>query len=140
VFLELMTEEQQQLFLDTAVRMAHVDGHLHLDESAFIERVQRETGGVVTEASELSRADLIAKVTKQFSDAGLAGRAFLLELAGLVVADGKRDDAELEFLREIAEVSGVPSADVPLFLDFAERALDLAEDARDLLAASNEEI
>lgn len=134
-----MTEAQQQLFLDTAVRMAHVDGHLHLDETAFLERVQRETDGVVSEASDLSHADLVGRVTDQFRQSGVAGRAFLLELAGLVVADGKRDDAELELLRELANAAGVPTADVPLFLDFAQRALDLAEDARDLLAASNDE-
>ena len=67
----------------------------------------------------------------------VAARAFLIELAGLVVADGNRSDAELTLLHDVAEAAGVASADVPLFLDFAQRAVELADDARDLLAMSN---
>jgi tellurite resistance protein len=140
MFLELLNDKQQQVFLDAAVTMASADGHLHLDETAFLERVKRESGGTLGTASHLPHREVISRAHKAFADTGVASRALLVELAGLVIADGERTDAELELLREIANAVGVPEADVPVFLDFAQRAEDLLEDARDLLAASNVEV
>lgn len=141
MFLELMTHEQQQLFLDAAVTMAHADEHLHLDEQAFLERVAREVGEPARDPETLSHAEVVERTRRAFSGvAGVQARAFMIELAGLVVADSDRSDAELTFLHELAAAAGVPSADVPIFLDLAERAVELAEDARDLLATSNVDV
>jgi tellurite resistance protein len=137
LFLELMTKEQQQLFLDVAITMAGVDEHLHLDEQAFLERVQREVGDRMSDPQDLSHSDLVAQTRSAFGGSLIAARAFLIELAGLVIADGNRSDVELALLHELADAAGVPSADVPLFLDFAQRAVDLADDAQDLLTTSN---
>lgn len=139
MLLNLMNHEQQQLFLDAAVTMAHVDDHLHLNERAFIDEVQRETGGVVHEPSRLGHDDLLTRTSSQFGSSAVAGRAFLMELSGLIVADGEQTDAELQFLRELASAMGAPTSDIPVFLDFALRAIELAEDAQDLLTASNVE-
>lgn len=139
MFLELLNDAQQQLFLDAAVTMAAADGHVHLNETAFLERVKRESGGTLQTASQLPHGEVISRAREAFDDRRVASRALLVELAGLVIADGERSDAELEFLREIAEAVGVPASDVPVFLDFAQRAEELAEDARDLLSTSNVE-
>ena len=137
MFLDLMTTEQQRLFLSAAVGMAEVDEHLHLDEQAFIRRIYREVGGDVQDATRLSHTVLVAQTKAAFDGELVAARAFLIELAGLVVVDGESSDAELLLLHDLAEAAGVPHADVPLFLDFAQRAVELADDARDLLATSN---
>ena len=138
MFLELMTRDQQQLFLDAAVTLAYADQHLHLDEQAFLKRVAREVGDPARNPETLSHAVVVERTGSAFAGAtGVQARAFMIELAGLVVADSERSDAELSLLHELADAAGVPSADVPLFLDFAGRAVELAEDARDLLAMSN---
>jgi tellurite resistance protein len=132
-----MTTEQQQLFLSAALTIAEADEHLDLDERTFIERVRREIGGATPEPQVISHGDLLEQTRNAFGGALVAARAFLIELAGLVVADGHHSDAELTLLHDVAEAAGVASADVPLFLDFAQRAVELADDARDLLATSN---
>jgi hypothetical protein len=137
MFLELLNDDQQQLFLDVAVTMAAVDGYLHLDEESFLDRVRRETGGEAETASPTERGELLERVRRAFTDGVVPRRAFVAELAGLVIADGNQADPEVEFLREVARAVSVPEADVPVFLDFAREAAALARDARDLLATSN---
>jgi uncharacterized tellurite resistance protein B-like protein len=138
MFLELLTPDQQQLFLDAAMTVAHADQHLDPSEQAFLERMVQEVGGTTRAPVVLTHAELVEATAKVFaSSSGIQPRAFMLELAGMTVADGDQSDAELTLLHEIADAAGVPAADVPVFLDFAERTIELAAEAQDLLARSN---
>ncbi len=131
MYLQILTPPQREVYAAAAVAVLRADGELHASEEALLGAIAAESGptGVV------ERADLEA-VLEQLPvlfDDPTQRRAFLLELAGVIVIDGDAHPAELALFHRFAErleLSGRTSE----FIEFAEQTRALAERGRELIA------
>jgi len=128
-----------ELLRDAVHSVSQVDGVLHQAEAAVLDQMSREAGLELDPGEPQDQTTIEQRIRAAFKDAPAAARAFVLELAGVVVIDGEREPRELELLRGCAQAAGVPADDVEVFLAFGERSRDLAAEGLQLVAATNQE-
>ncbi len=137
LFLNLLMPAQQELFMQAAHLVAAQDGEVDELETALLEALGAESEleslpGAVELANALGRApDVLTD--------GPSRRAFLLELAGVVVIDGEAHPAEVSRLREFADALDVPETQVDRFLDYALQARSFVDTGRTLIATADGE-
>lgn len=137
MFLDLLTPEQQALFVDCTATLTEADGELHAAESELLDQIARETGHDPGQPSARPLGELAERAKLLLADDPAAARVFLLELSGVVVIDGEHTPEEQALLERFSEATGVPRGDISAFIAFAERARDLVADGRSLVAATN---
>ena len=128
MFLHLLTTRQQELFCRAAHALMHADEVLHALEAELQEALAREMG-----LETFPRAEPIEELSElELQEFGepVAARVFLLELAGIAVADGELDPRELRMLERLEAGLKMPGDSVERMLDFAARAHDLSTEAR----------
>jgi uncharacterized tellurite resistance protein B-like protein len=130
VFLNLLTAEQQLAFARAAVFMVHVDGNIDEREMILLDQIQHETG--LPEMPPTPPEELIISDLQVF-ESPVSKRIFLLELVGIVTADGDRHEDELEPMKSWARGLGLDPGILGSYLDLAERAHAVFHDARDLI-------
>lgn len=136
MFLDMLSQKQQELFIDAMHHLLSADGVVHDEEQLLLQRFAVETGHL-SEPAPVSLEDLVGRATAQLAGEPVVGRAFLAELAGVAVIDGAVHGRELDILRSVADAAGIPSDHMDDFLGFAERARDLIREGNRLISTSN---
>jgi hypothetical protein len=133
VFLNILSSEQQTLYLQAARELLDADGAIVSPEAALLEAARTECNvdGLPDRAAVrelLERAPVVL-------DSAAARNAFLLELAGAIVVDGEASVDEVELMERFADVLNITRDALGDFLAFAERARELVMDGQRLIAA-----
>jgi hypothetical protein len=132
VFLNILTPDQQTLYLRAARVLLESDASVLSPEAALLEAARIECN--VAELPEPVPVDEILEQAPSMLDTAAARNAFLLELAGAMVIDGETAVNEEALLKRFAQILTVSDEDLREFVRFAERARDLVNDGQRLLA------
>ena len=135
MFLSLLTPPQQELFMQAAHLVAAQDGELDELETALLEALGAESN-LESLPGDVELADALQRAPELLPD-GPSRRAFLLELAGVVVIDGRAHQAEIDRLRDFAGALDVPEVQVNRFLDYALQARSIVDTGRTLIATAD---
>ena len=136
MFLHMLNAEQRELFVHTAIELMSVDGAQSPHEVALLLHIERETGVQVDPVPADWQA-IQQRIGAAFAGHAPAARAFMMDLAGVVVVDGVDDPREHELLTEVAASLGVPASDVTQFVRYATRLQDVLVEGRALLTSSS---
>jgi uncharacterized tellurite resistance protein B-like protein len=132
MLLNLLSEEQKITFTRTALLVMSADGKNSDRELAFIDDAAREM-----ELDELpSPAESLDEVLGLLDSMNtpLSQRVFLLELAGVAMADRILDPSEAEILQAVSDCFGVQDATLQKLIGLADRAITLADEALVLIS------
>jgi tellurite resistance protein len=138
VFLSILTPPQQRVFLEAARAVVEQDGHIADVEQALIDGLHSECGLDETPTA-LRDVSAIAAEAADALDHGPVRRAFVLELAGVVLIDGHSHADEVAAVTEIARALDVADEHLDEMFAFAARAQALVVDGRRLIATQQEE-
>lgn len=130
MFLNLLTAEQQIAFARAAVFAVHADGDVDKREATLLDELREEMG--LPELPPVPPVELVESDLVVFDDP-VSRRILLLELAGIVTADGHRHSDEMGPLYDWAGRLGLGRSVVDEFLDFADRAHAVYRDGRSLV-------
>ena len=137
MFLNVLSADQQRLFLDAAATMLSVDGDVASSEAALLEGARIECG-LEYEPQQRSLDELAAAAMSSLTERP-ARNAFLLELAGTMVVDGEEAPEEVELLMALAKVLDVSDEALAEFVAFGRQALALVASGQALVALGGEQ-
>lgn len=101
MFLDQLNSKEQEAFLSLSVHAAKANGVVEEEEKDMIEEYCREMGISFFDAENVIP---IEKVVESYADSEIQCRKIvLLEILGLVYADGTYDVKEKEFIRNFAQ-------------------------------------
>ena len=134
VFLHVLNADEQQWFVEAALTLAHADDHLDEREELLLETLRLEMGMEEVDLTPSEAAVVQGHLAA--IESGVAKNVVLFELAGVTTADGEAHADEVELLKDWAAAMEVPPDRVETFVDYAMRAHQLFNEARDLIAAT----
>lgn len=100
MFLNQLSKEEKEKFISLSVYAAKANGEVAMEEMAMLEEYCKEMGIVFFNADSISTMDEIIEVYKN-SDI-VTKRIVILEMLGLLYADGNYDEKESQFATEFA--------------------------------------
>ena len=100
MFLEILKDDQKDLFLQLAVIAAKENGNVDEAESEMLLKFANEMKIAPRAEAVLSLDDIVDGLAKSCDKR--EKRIVLFEAAGIMNTDGEYDDAEYEFLKNIA--------------------------------------
>ena len=136
MFLDLLNRDQHELLIDAVHHLMRADGQVDPREPLILARIQRDAGTDYA-PREIDAVTLAERAATLLTEDPLTARAFFAELAGVAVIDGSLEAAERSVLSEVAAAVGIPNGHISSFVEFAERAEQLAKDGERLIATSN---
>lgn len=122
MFLDMLTPEQQGVFLSAARAMANADAHEDEREAELLNAFERETG-LTPDTATMAAKDVPESIAA--FDSRPRRIAALVELAGVALADGSVHEGERRLLLDVAEAVGLGREDVDSVL----RDLELMQSA-----------
>ncbi len=132
MFLNVLSAEQQRLFLDAASTMLNADGDVASVEAILLEAARVECA-IDYEPQVRPHDELFAEARTSLTERP-ARNAFLLELAGAMVVDGEETAEEVEFLRALSEALDVPDSALSDFVAFGRQTLALVANGQELVS------
>ncbi|MBO4897676.1 MAG: hypothetical protein J5590_05205 [Clostridia bacterium] len=110
MFLQELKMEQRDLFLDLCIAVSSSDNEFSNSEKGLIkqlcaEMMIKERYQIISEIDKT--IDKLAEMSTQKEK-----RIMLIELAGIILVDGKYVEEEKEFIDKIGEKFSVPSDDI----------------------------
>lgn len=104
MYLSQLNTDQKELFLSACIHLSSADGHFSADEKQLVTQLCQEMQIPVRMTAE---KEFDETVTEFASISGNREKKIaMLELAGVVFADGVFDEAEKEFMIKVAEKFG----------------------------------
>lgn len=108
MYLNRLNNEQKELFLDLCINAAEADNNFAAEEKRLIEQYceEMQMAGVRLQADH-DFESAVSNLMNISSKEDL--RMILLEITALVLADGKFDKAEKEFVDRLVKLTGMES-------------------------------
>lgn len=131
MFLNLLTPEQQRVFVQAAQLVAASDG-VGEEEAALLEAIAAECA--LTDAPEPAEASETLQAAGAVFDSPASKKVFMLELAGVAAIDGRAYPSELELLGEFAQRVGLGEAELEESLVLASRGRQLVRDSETFIS------
>ena len=100
MFLEILKDEQKDLFLQLAVIAAKENGYVDEAEDALLTKFANEMNIAPKTEATLSLDEVIDKLASSCDKR--EKKIVLFEAAGIMNSDGEYSDAEFDFLKKIA--------------------------------------
>ena len=100
MFLEILKDEQKDLFLQLAVIAAKENGYVDEAEDALLTKFANEMNIAPKTEATLSLDEVIDKLASSCDKR--EKKIILFEAAGIMNSDGEYSDAEFDFLKKIA--------------------------------------
>lgn len=126
MFLDKLNSEEQDAFLSLSVYAAKANGVVAEEEKNMIEEYCREMGIAFFDAEDVLPFEKIVEI---YSESEIQNRKIvLLEILGLVYADGIYDEKEKAFIQDFAEKICLDSEIVEKQTELIIRYLALAKE------------
>lgn len=126
MFLNRLTLEEKENFVSLAVRGAEANDIVTNEEYAMIEEYCKEMSISFFDAKNIKSMDEIIELYLKSSEENK--RIVVMELIGLMNADGDFDNKEREFVYKFAEKIGVAKDMVERLIDMISRYLALTKE------------
>ncbi len=124
MYLNKLSEEQKNLFLDLCIHAAMANNVLADEEKELIDRYCAEMDITSPRYSaETSVEDVRARLAEISS--GSEKRIIALEVAALMLADNEHDESEKSFMRELIQSLGITDDEYDKILDFVGKIIGL---------------
>ena len=101
MYLAILNDEQKNLFLNIAKKLASTDGNFSEDERQVIDGYCHEMSVSVVKKLDIAKEDMIERLGSISNTS--EKKIIVFEFAGLVMADSNFDESERVFLKQIAE-------------------------------------
>lgn len=101
MYLAILNDEQKNLFLNIAKKLASTDGNFSEDERQVIDGYCHEMSVSVVKKLDIAKEDMIERLGSISNT--IEKKIIVFEFAGLVMADSNFDESERVFLKQIAE-------------------------------------
>ena len=105
MFLNRLDSVEQDAFISLAVKAAEANGHIADEEYQMIEEYCKEMGMIFFDARNVKSKDEAIKVFSASEEQHK--RIVMLEILGLMYADGTYDSDEKNFVKEISDGIGI---------------------------------
>lgn len=126
MFIQMLDQKQQSVFLALAYKMAHADGVVVPEEKARLQAIEAQMPGIrPDEAGIASIASIF--VTRQ------AKVAMLLELAGVAMADETIAGEENALLQEVSATLSINSGELNDLVSWVSRAFYLFREVQSFM-------
>ncbi len=126
MFIQMLSPQQQSVFLGLANKMAHADGIFVPEEKARLQAIQDQMPNV--EPSEVKNSELASIfATKQ------AKAAMLIELAGVAMADETIANEENALLREVSKALSIDNDELDEIMSWVSRAFYLFREVQSFM-------
>ena len=125
MFLNMLTKEEKQQYLNLSVIAAHINGTLEDEEKKIIEGYQREMG-ISVEPAIFDSVLEEESVFHFFSSSEKSHkRIVLFELIGLLTCDRVLDDDEKHFILRLCSAIGLSADEIDTVSQLALRYFDI---------------
>ena len=108
MFLDILNNEEKELFLDLAIKAAEANGEVAKEEKEMLHAFAYEMKIKSRFTSTKSLADVLNVFKEKSSKRSMRIVAF--ELIGILFADSEFDDAEKAFLSDVTNVLEIPES------------------------------
>ena len=131
MFLNQLTTAEKEAFISLSVHAANANGIVDEAEYEMLEEYCKEMGIAFFDAKNVLGMDKIESV---FKDATSRNKKIaLLEILGLLHADGNYDNKESDFIINYSQKIGLSEADVKKYSGFVNRYLSLVKEMAETL-------
>ena len=131
MFLNQLTSPEKEAFVSLAVHAANANGIADEAEYEMIEEYCKEMGIAFFNANNVIDLDKIIDV---FKDAeGKHKKIVILEILGLLHADGNYDEKEKTFVSEYAKKIGLNDSDVEMQSALIDKYIELVKEMYDAI-------
>ncbi len=131
MFLNQLTSAEKEAFVSLAVHAAKANGIVEDAEYEMIEEYCKEMGISFFDAQNVIEMDRIVGVYKDAEEKHK--KIVLLEMLGLLHADGCYDDVEKTFVDEYAKKVGLSEADIEKHSELIDKYLKLVKEMYDAI-------
>ena len=115
MFLEILKDEQKDLFLQLAVIAAKENGYVDEAEDALLTKFANEMNIAPKTEATLSLDEVIDKLASSCDKR--EKKIVLFEAAGIMNSDGEYSDAEFDFLKKIAAKFEISEEELETMMD-----------------------
>lgn len=126
MFLNRLNTSERESFLSLALLAAEANGVVEAEEYAMMEEYCREMGIAFFDARKIKSFEKVAALFKESTIE--IKRIVILEIIGLMNADGAYDDQEKAFVQKLAQAIGVSEVYVSNLSGLIDRYLDLVRE------------
>ena len=126
MFIQMLSQRQQAIFLALAHKMAHVDGVYAPEEKNRIQALREQMAGI--EPDEIQLAELASIFTTKQTKV-----AMLIELASIAMADESIADEENTLLREISKALAIDPGELDEIVSWVSRAFYLFREVQSFM-------
>lgn len=131
MFLNMLTKEEKQGYLNLAVIAANINGSLEEEEKELIRAYQREMD-IPLESTALASCYDEDTVFRSFSSSEKSHKKIVLfEIIGLLTCDSSFDEDEKRFVFRLSNAIGLSTDDVDTISEMALRYFDLVVEIAD---------
>jgi Tellurite resistance protein TerB. len=105
MFLNMLSNDEKELFLDVAIKAAEANGEIAKEEKEMLHAFAQE---MKIESRSTTNKD-ISEILKAFTEnsSKQSMRIVVFELIGILFADSEFDDFEKEFLSKVTDSFGI---------------------------------
>ena len=126
MFLNRLSMQEKENFISLAMKAAESNGMVVEEEYSMIEEYCKEMGIAFFDARNVKEVNDIVAF---FRNSSLANKkTVLLEMIGLMYADGDYDEDERQFVKSIATGIGLTNGDVEKYDGFILKYISLVKD------------
>ena len=122
MFLNELNNEEKKAFLSLSVHAANANGVFEDEERAMMEEYCKEMGVSFFDIKDTQPLDIFQKSGKRVK------KIVLLEMLGLLYADGTYDDDEKKLVAEYGMKVGVTKEEIDMITFHIKRYLDVVND------------
>ena len=135
MFLNLLSKEEKQNFINLAIIAANINGSFETEEKELIKGYQREMD-ISKESIVLDSNDNEESVFHFFAASEKSHKKIVLfEIIGLLTCDSSFDEKEKDFVFRLSKAIGLSADDVDTLSQFALRYSDIVIDIADSIFA-----
>ena len=135
MFLNLLSKEEKQNFINLAIIAANINGSFETEEKELIKGYQREMD-ISMESIVLDSNDNEESVFHFFAASEKSHKKIVLfEIIGLLTCDSSFDEKEKDFVFRLSKAIGLSADDVDTLSQFALRYSDIVIDIADSIFA-----
>ena len=126
MFLSRLNANEKNVFLSLAMHAAQANGVVEAEEYTMIQEYCKEMGVAFFDARNIRPFDEVASFFQNTDQT--VKRIVILEIIGLMNADGTYDDQEREFVKTLARMIDVSEESVERMNELIDRYLNLVRE------------
>ena len=121
MFLQMLSKDQQELFLELAIKAAEADGNIALEEDNLLKLYAMEMN--ITPKYSTDRT--IEEITNQISTCSnkKIKKIMIFEILGIIISDSVYDLREKEFVKMLSNSFKISITEVDIMLEYLNKYL-----------------